>query len=98
MSFALGEMEMTPHEYYSMTRREFLLKVRGFYKAEAKKWQHTRRITWQVYASQPFAKKKPQNMLQFMPLPGDPKANSDVDYDLIKQEWNSFKDERKAKS
>lgn len=58
LELAFGEMDMTPHEYYTMTRAEFILKAKGYQRKEAKVSWHVREMVYGIYATQ-FGRKKP---------------------------------------
>jgi hypothetical protein len=59
---ALGEMGMSPQDYYEMTYADFIYKCEGHKRKELNKWRHTRLIVAAI------AHKKPRDILE---LPGD---------------------------
>lgn len=81
---------MTPHEYYSMTRAEFILKLKGFQNKQAKKAWHTREIVYATYATQPGRKKAMPPKHKFWPLPMDHKG-LERSAEEMRAKWNTFK-------
>lgn len=71
-------MGLTPKQYYSMTRAEFVLAFRGYRRKNWRQWEHTRHTSYMVYASIPRKKgDKLPSMKKFMPLPTDVKEPMD---------------------
>lgn len=88
MEFALGEMGLSPHQFYCMTPAEFYLASKGFVAKEHRKWEHTRLLAYTVASTVPSKKKMPP-IKRWMPLPtdGDEKevANEDQILKLIQK-------------
>lgn len=66
-------MELTPHEYYCMTRAEFILKANGYDTKQVKEWEHTRFMAYNTYKFVPYRGKgnKPVKIEKFLPLRTD---------------------------
>lgn len=71
-------MELTPHQYYSMTRAEFIIKSKGYHKKQMEKWEHTRFLGYQTISTIPSKKKLP-GITKWMPLPSDEGVNISKD-------------------
>lgn len=83
-------MELTPHEYYSMTRAEFFIKAEGFKNKDTKLWEKVRFIGYQTYAHAPFRKKRPVRITKFLPLESDKKDLGLSDRQM-KERWQRAK-------
>ena len=70
LSFAFGEMGLTPHEYYCMSPLEFYYASTGYNKKVLKQWEHTRHISYTVAGTVPSKKRLPP-ITRWMPLPTD---------------------------
>jgi hypothetical protein len=93
-------MELTPHEYYSMTRAEFILKLKGYQIKQVKEWEHTRQICYTI-ASNAFGRKsKLPNIKSWWPLITDKLNAVKKPVSEMRNKWQIFKskDESEVKS
>lgn len=76
-SICVGEIGISPNEFWLMSYKEVILTIRGYNERELKGWQKARLIAYQVYASVP---KKEQNMSmqKWFPLASDKKQSEKI--------------------
>lgn len=84
-------MDLTPHEYYSMTRAEFILKAKGWHTQQLKKWEHTRQISYTIAANAFGRKKRMPSIRAWWPLPTDKLDKPDLDRSEMQAKWEIFK-------
>lgn len=85
LSFAFGEMGMSPYEFYSMTIAQYALKARGFRKANVRKWEHTRKIC-HVMATIHSTQRIPREDT-WWPLETDEKEDVFLDAEKMNDMW-----------
>lgn len=83
---AFGEIGLTPHDYYSMTMRDFILTVRGYFKRRAHEFEHTREIAYAIYATQFGRKKRMPPKQKWWPLPTD--SHVLFEEEQMKETWD----------
>lgn len=88
---AFGELELTPHEYYSMTRAEFILKLKGYQKKEFRKWEHTRQVCYTIASNAMGRKKRLPSVKTWWPLPTDKIQTLDISQAEMKAKWQALK-------
>lgn len=84
-------MELTPHEYYCMTRAEFMLKAKGYDTKQVKEWERSRFIGYQTYAYAPYRKGKPVKITKFLPLKTDNANHLKLSEEERKAKWLRLK-------
>lgn len=86
-------MGLTPHEYYSMTRAEFIIKAKGFRTKEVKQWEHTRYLAYNVYKFVPMRGKnnRPVSITKFLPLETDKQNHPQLSPEERKAKWERLK-------
>jgi hypothetical protein len=68
-------MNLSSKDYYCLTPAETYFKLKGFETSKWIKWQHTRLISYNVYASVPRKKNASiMSIEKFFPLPTDKKV------------------------
>lgn len=88
---AFGELGMSYLDYARTTWGQFVRKVEGHQRREAKTWEHTRFLSYiQYLANTPEKERK--EIYEFLPLSTDP---SEKDRERVKQKEQK-KEERKA--
>lgn len=84
-------MELTPHEYYCMTRAEFILKSKGYKTKQDKEWEKVRFIGYQTYRFMPFRKGKPVSITKFLPLDTDTANSVELSEEEKRAKWQRLK-------
>lgn len=84
-------MGLTPHEYYCMTRAEFIIKAKGFHTKEIKEWERARFIGYQTYKFAPYRKGRPVKITKFLPLETDNKNHPQLSDEEKKARWERLK-------
>lgn len=83
-------MGLTPHQYYSMTRAEFILTMIGFERKQSKIWEHTRFLSYTV-ASTVRSKKKLKKITDWLPLSIDKHRKQSFEADEMREKWQKLK-------
>lgn len=63
-------MGLTPKEYYSMSRAQYILAFRGYVRKHYKDWERTRLVAYTSYAVAP-KKGNNKKITDWLPLPSD---------------------------
>lgn len=74
-----------------MTRAEFLLKLRGYYRKEAMKWEHTRQVCYTIAANAFGRKKRMPTPQAWWPLPTDERYKIKTPNSEMKKNWELLK-------
>lgn len=69
--FAVAEIGLSPKEFYSLTFYEYSIILAGHYIRNSKAWEHTRQVTYMLYAVNSTDRVKTP-ITEFMPLLTDP--------------------------
>lgn len=89
---------MNPKDFYSMTPAETYLKMKGFNNNRWVEWQHTRLISYNIYASIP--RKKNQSIMsieKFFPLPTDKKVKFMASQEEMQSKWEILRNKTHGK-
>jgi hypothetical protein len=83
-------MELTPHEYYCMTRAEFILKSKGYKTGQDREWERARFIGYQTYKFAP-KKGKAVSITKFLPLDTDNANIIELSEEEKRAKWQRLK-------
>jgi hypothetical protein len=91
LSYAFGEMELTPYEFNCMTLAEYAIRCHGYFSKRWRQDEHTRLIVYNLVKFAPTRKGNIASIQSFWPLPTDKAMKSRaMDADRIKQMWNAI--------
>lgn len=71
LSFAYGELRLSPSEFWELTWYEFDLFSEGYLRREDNEWRHTREIMAMIYNTSGIKRSQRKKGSQLIPLDSD---------------------------